>query len=104
MRDTKLLPIPANRGPDFEERLREAMDVDQMISESAQELKEYANKRIPLPKRDLTEKDTDLLSKMSLLATAIQIDKPPMIGHDVSFPLIIDEIYRLMKSGLSRTL
>jgi hypothetical protein len=35
MRDTKLLPTPANRGPDFEERLREAMDVDQMISETA---------------------------------------------------------------------
>jgi hypothetical protein len=71
MRDTKLLPIPANRGPDFEERLREALDIDQMMSESAQELKDYANKRIPLPKRDLTEKDTDLLSKMSMLATAI---------------------------------
>jgi hypothetical protein len=28
MRDTKLLPTPAQRGPDFEERLREAMDVD----------------------------------------------------------------------------
>lgn len=28
MRDTKLLPTPANRGKDFEERLREAMDVD----------------------------------------------------------------------------
>jgi len=25
------LPIPANRGPDFEERLRESMDVDAMI-------------------------------------------------------------------------
>jgi hypothetical protein len=28
MRDTRLLPTPANRGKDFEERLREAMDVD----------------------------------------------------------------------------
>jgi len=35
MRDTKLLPTPANRGPDFDERLREAMDVDQMILDSA---------------------------------------------------------------------
>ena len=68
MRDTKLLPTPANRGPDFEERLREAIDVDQMISETAQELKEYANKRIPLPKKDLSVKDNDLLKKVSLIA------------------------------------
>ncbi len=27
------MPIPANRGPDFEERLRQAMDVDAMIEE-----------------------------------------------------------------------
>jgi len=31
MRETGLLPTPAYRGPDFEERLREAMDVDAMI-------------------------------------------------------------------------
>lgn len=84
MRDTKLLPTPANRGPDFEERLREAMDVDQMIEESAQELKDYANKRIPLPARDLSAKDNDLLKRMSLLASVVEIDKPPIIGHDVS--------------------
>lgn len=28
IRDTLLLPIPAYRGPDFEERLRMSMDVD----------------------------------------------------------------------------
>ena len=44
------------------------------MSESAQELKDYANKRIPLPARDLSEKDNDLLKKMSLLATAIKLD------------------------------
>ena len=54
------------------------------MSESAQELKDYANKRIPLPARDLSEKDNDLLKKMSLLATAIKLDQPPIIGHDVS--------------------
>jgi len=54
MRNTNLLPTPANRGPDFDERLREAMDVDALIEESAQELKDYANKRIPLPSRDLS--------------------------------------------------
>ena len=88
MRDTSLLPTPADRGPDFEERLREAMDVDKMIDESVQELKDYANKRIPLPKRDLSEKDNDLLSKMSVLASAVRIDEPPIIGHDVSSHLI----------------
>lgn len=31
--DTKLLPIPAYRGPDFDERLREAVDVDLLIEE-----------------------------------------------------------------------
>lgn len=55
-----------------------------MMSESAQELKDYANKRIPLPERDLSEKDNDLLKKMSLIATAIKLDQPPIIGHDVS--------------------
>jgi len=30
---TRLLPIPIYRGPDFEERLREVIDVDQMIEE-----------------------------------------------------------------------
>lgn len=35
IRETNLLPRPANRGPDFDERLREAMDVDAMIEESA---------------------------------------------------------------------
>jgi hypothetical protein len=87
MRDTKLLPTPANRGPDFEERLREAIDVDRMMEESALELKDYANKRIPLPKKDLSSKDNDLLKKVSLLAQAVEVDQPPLIGYDVSFLL-----------------
>ena len=85
IRETNLLPRPANRGPDFDERLREAMDVDAMIEESAQELRDYANKRIPLPAKDLSTKDTDLIKKMSLLAEAVEPDVPPVIGHDVSF-------------------
>jgi len=28
IRETKLLPTPAHKGPDFEERLRQAIDVD----------------------------------------------------------------------------
>lgn len=90
MRDTKLLPTPANRGPDFEERLREAIDVDRMMEESALELKDYANKRIPLPKKDLSLKDNDLLKKVSLLAQAVEVDKPPLIGYDVSTFFKID--------------
>jgi len=39
-----------------------------MINESNQELADYANKRIPLPERDLSQKDGDLLSKMNLIA------------------------------------
>ena len=34
IRDTKLLPTPRDRGPDFDERLRESMDVDAMVSNS----------------------------------------------------------------------
>ena len=84
IRDTKLLPTPRGRGPDFDERLREAMDVDAMIDESQQELKDYANQRIPLPKKDLDEKDTDLLKKMSLVAQAVQIEEKPVFAVDVS--------------------
>ena len=63
-----MLPIPRNREAGFDERLRESMDVDALIEESNQELKDYANQRIPLPKKDLDTKDTDLLSKMNLIA------------------------------------
>lgn len=49
-------------------------------------MKDYANKRIPLPVKDLSAKDNDLLKKMSLLATALEVDKPPIIGYDVSKP------------------
>ena len=72
-----MIPTPANRGPDFEERLRQSMDVDAMIEEcrspslsllAQRELKDYANKRIPLPARNLSEKDQDLLKKVSLIA------------------------------------
>ena len=68
IRDTKLIPTPVYRGPDFDERLRELIDIDAHIEESAQELKDYANKRIPLPAKDLNEKDSNLLSKVSLMA------------------------------------
>jgi len=34
LRESNLLPTPANRGPDFDERLREALDVDALIENS----------------------------------------------------------------------
>lgn len=86
IRDTKLLPTPRNREADFDERLREAMDVDALMDQSNQELKDYANKRIPLPKRNLDEKDTDLLSKVSMIAQAVKVDEIPIYSVDVSDP------------------
>ena len=55
-------------------------------------MKDYANKRIPLPVKDLSAKDNDLLKKMSLLATALEVDKPPIIGYDVSKPEFLNLI------------
>jgi hypothetical protein len=89
IRDTFLIPTPANRGPDFEERLRESMDVDAMIEESNRELIDYANKRIPLPSKKLSDKDEDLLKKVSLLAAAVKVDEPPLIAPDVRVNIII---------------
>lgn len=66
--ETPLIPDPINRGPNFDERLREAMDVDQMIEESNAELADYANKRIPLPPKDLSSKDLTLLQQVNLIA------------------------------------
>lgn len=43
IRDTLLLPTPATRGPDFDERLREVLDVDQMIAADNEQLKLIAN-------------------------------------------------------------
>lgn len=84
-----------------------------MMAESAQELKDYANKRIPLPERDLSKKDNDLLKKMAILAEAVEIEQPPIIGHDINeewviedtlrkdLPtekrILIDEIYKMLK-------
>ena len=71
LRDTPLIPTPRERGPDFDERLREIIDIDAHIEASEDELKAYADQRLPLPAKDLNKKDTDLLSKMNLLAQAV---------------------------------
>lgn len=78
-----LLPVPAYRGPDFEERLRESMDVEAMIEESERELRDYANQRIPLPAKNLSEKDEDLLKKVSMIASAVKVEEPPVLAPDV---------------------
>jgi hypothetical protein len=68
------------RGPDFDERLREAVDVDLMIEEENLMLREMANKRIALLPKDLTMKDNDLISKMNIVAQAVVVDEPPLFG------------------------
>ena len=51
------------------------------------ELRDYANKRIPLPAKKLSEKDEDLLKKVSFLAQAVKVDPPPLVAPDVLFLL-----------------
>lgn len=80
MNDTLLIPTPMYRGPDFDERLREAVDVDLMIEEENLMLREMANKRIALLPKDLTMKDNDLISKMNIVAQAVVVDEPPLFG------------------------
>lgn len=104
MRDTKLLPTPANRGPDFEERLREAIDVDAMMEESNMELAEYANKRIPLPAKDLNQKDSDLLSKVNLVAQAVEVPQPPLLSVDINEEWVIENSLRRELPGEKRIL
>jgi hypothetical protein len=92
--DTYLIPVPLYRGPDFDERLREAMDVDAMIEADNEALKEFANNRIALPARDLSKKDNDLISKMNLLAKAVEVEEPPVFGIDINEEYIVEEMLR----------
>lgn len=70
------------------------VDVDLMIERDNQQLKEMANKRIPLPARDLTKKDDDLISKMNLLAKAVEVDEPPVFGIDINEEYMVEDILR----------
>ena len=94
IRDTLLIPTPRSREANFDERLREAMDVDQMVDDSKQELKDYANQRIPLPKKDLDEKDTDLLSKVNLIAQAVKVDEVPIFAVDINAEYMVEDSLR----------
>jgi hypothetical protein len=89
-----LIPTPLYRGPNFEERLREVIDVDQLIEDDNRKLKEMANNRIPLPEKDLTKKDSDLISKMNLLAQAVDVDLPPVFGTDINEEYAIEDSLR----------
>ena len=91
---TFLIPTPIQRGLSFDERLREAVDVDQLIENDNLLLKEYANARIPLPEKDLTKRDDDLISKMNLLAKAVEVDEPPIFGVDLNEEYIIEDTLR----------
>jgi hypothetical protein len=57
-------------------------------------LKEYANARIPLLEKDITKRDDDLISKMNLLAKAVEVDEPPMFGVDLNEEYMIEETLR----------
>jgi len=83
-----------------------------MVEESNQELYEYANKRIPLPAKDLSDKDGDLLKKVNLIAQAVEVEKTPYLGKDINeewvveaslrrelpsaHRMLVDEIYKVL--------
>jgi len=91
---TPLIPTPLYRGPNFEERLRELVDVDQVIEADNRAMLEMANMRMALPAKDLTKKDGDLISKMNMLAKAVEVDEPPVFGQDINEEYIIEESLR----------
>lgn len=94
MAQTRLIPSPIYRGPDFEERLREIIDVDEMVELENEELRNMANRRIPYAPADLTKKDDDLISKMNLLAKAVEVDEPPLFGVDINEEYLVEESLR----------
>ena len=94
MEETNLLPTPAYREPEFEERLREVVDVDMLIASEQLALKEQANARIPFKPKNLKEKDQQLLTKLNQLSQAIKVDEPPIFGLDINEEYIIDDSLR----------
>ena len=70
------------------------MDVDALIEESEQQLKQLADQRIPLPAKNLSEKDHDLLKKVNLLAQAVEVPEPPYLAVDVNERWITEEVLR----------
>jgi len=94
LEDTTLLPTPKARGPDFDERLRELVDVDKMIEADNLYIKNIANQRLPLPAKDIAKKDDDLITKMNVLAKVVEVDEVPIFGIDINEDYIIEEQLR----------
>ena len=65
-----------------------------MIENDNNLLKEYANARIPLLEKDITKRDDDLISKMNLLAKAVEVDEPPVFGVDLNEEYEVEETLR----------
>lgn len=65
-----------------------------MVEDSNQELYEYANKRIPLPPKDLSDKDGDLLKKVNLIAQAVEVEDKPYLGRDVNEEWVVEDSLR----------
>lgn len=65
-----------------------------MVALENEELKNMANARIPYAPADLTKKDDDLISKMNLLAKAVEVDEPPLFGVDINEEYLVEETLR----------
>ena len=64
------------------------------LNEANRELEDYANQRIPLPKRNLSVKDEDLLKKVTMIASAVKVDEPPLVAPDMNELYVTEEILR----------
>ena len=53
-----------------------------------------ANKRIPLPEKKISDKDTDLISKMSIISKAVEVEDIPMFGVDINEEYGLDDTLR----------
>jgi hypothetical protein len=96
IRDTILIPPTPNTGPSFDERLRIATGgkIDDFIETDRLEFKRLANERMPIEKKDINDKDDNLIKKMNIVAQAVVIEDPPLSVPDP------DDILEEMKEGM----
>jgi hypothetical protein len=47
-----------------------------------------------LEEREYTKKDTDLISKMNMLAKAVQVDERQIWGVDINLEYVVEETLR----------
>lgn len=64
------------------------------IGVANRELEDYANNRVPLPKKSLSSKDEDLLKKVSMIAAAVKVDEPPILAPDINELYLTEEVLR----------